>query len=122
MPPINPDVPMSMFTRMSSTPSEKDRKNYEARAEVLDKKIKNKTATLDEVSEYKDIKARLATLNKNNERVSIFNQLEENKAEIKKTANNIWNQAFSAISKYSNIFTLNTSDNSQEKEGEEYNE
>ena len=122
MPPINPDVPMSMFTRMSSTPSEKDRKNYEARAEVLDKKIKNKTATLDEVSEYKDIKARLATLNKNNERVSIFNQLEENKAEIKKTANNILNQVCSAISKYSNIFTLNTSDNSQEKEGEEYNE
>ena len=117
MPPINPNVQMSMFTRTTPQPKESDRKSYEARAEVLKNKIKTKTATADEVAEYRDIKARLATLDSN----SIFNQLnkgEENTVETKKAVNNAFGQVRQLLSGFSELFNPKTSNNAAEKEGE----
>lgn len=117
MPPINPNVQMSMFTITTSQPKESDRKSYEARAEVLENKIKTKTATADEVAEYRDIKARLSSL----DRDSIFNQLDkgdENNVKTKKNVNNAFGQVRQFLSGFSDLFTPKTSDNTGEKEGE----
>ena len=117
MPPINPNVQMSMFTRTTSHPKESDRQNYEARAKVLKNKIETKTATADEVAEYRDIKTILAILDSN----SVFNQLnkgEENNVETKETVNNAFGQVRQFLSGFSDLFAPKTSDNAGEKEGE----
>ena len=124
MPPINGNTPLSFSERTTPSPSENNRKAYEARAKVLKEKVKRGTATADEVAELRDINNQLATLNQINHnplRGSVFDQLnqgEENTFKTKKAVNNAFGQARKLLSGFSELFSPKTSDNAGEKEGD----